>query len=159
MNEFDFFAFAEEMATRLKGIRHSADHIRYFKANGAEETSSMDDRLSSIDSAVLIAVDKGNVDSQSNGGDGMEDMRGYAIIIVSPTDDNKPATRVTAVQNADAMLEQIRNVLKQRFGTRLVKSSRYPGDVLGDNFYGKVLDFTMSSYPDYSVDSSYFDAE
>ena len=157
MNEFDFFAFAEEMARRLKGIRHTDQKCRFFKANGAEEFSSLDDKLSSVGSAVLIAVEKGNIDTQRNGADGLEDGAGYAIIIVSPTNENVSDSRITAVQNAEKMLTQIRNVLFARYGRRIVKASQYPGEVLGDNFYGKVLDFTVTSYPNFSIDSSYFD--
>lgn len=157
MNKFDFFAFAEEMARRLKGIHHTDQKCRFFKANGADSATAFDDKLSSIGSAVLIAVDKGIADSQLNGAEGLEDKASYAIIIASPTNDNVPDSRTAAVQSAEEMLVQIRNVLLQRYGTRLVKSSRYPGDVLGDNFYGKVLEFTIADYPDYSVDSSYFD--
>lgn len=156
MNNFDFYTFAEEMARSLRGIGHSDSRCRFFKANGSDEYSSLDERLSSVGSTVLIAVNRGDSDTQRNGADHIEERCGYVIIIASPTNDSQPDSRITAVTAADAMLKQIRNVLLRRYGNRLVQAKIYPGDVIADNFFGKALEFVMTEYPSFAVDSNFF---
>lgn len=144
------------MASRLKRISHSDDHKRFFRASGGELYTSLDDCLSSIDSPVLIAVDKGEQSSQRNGSDNLRDSVSYCIIIAMPTNDSDTSTIHTAEIESRDLLVQVRNVLVSRYGNRIPDYRFYPSGAIGDNFYGTVLEYSFESYPVFSVDSNYF---
>lgn len=153
---FPFFEFCEEMASSLTLIRHSSIHHRFFKASGGELFTSLDDSLSSVDSAVLIGIDKAESLTERNHADGLSQTCGFAIIIALPTNDNVTDTICSAVDISKSNVNQIRNVLISRYGNLITKYETYPSGVIGDNFYGSVLEFSIADFSDYTVDSSFF---
>ena len=151
--------FSLEMARTLRLVSHSDSHDRFFHVSGAEPYTSLDDRLSAIDSPVLIAIDKGESSSSFNSADCLRESRSFCIIIALPTDNDDSATIEQAVTAADTNLLQIRNVLIARYGRLLEEMRTYPSGVIGDNFYGSVLEYSFAAYPDYGIDPSFFHAE
>lgn len=156
MKAFDFFEWAEDIAKKLKCVAHGTGHERFFKASGAELTSTMDERLSSLSSTVLIAVDKDELVTDRNFADSLIESHDYALVLCSPTVESKQDSIVTAVHNAASVLQQVRNIAVRDLGSRISKCAMYPSGVIGDNFYGMVLEFTVTSMPNFSVNADYF---
>lgn len=154
--EYSHRQFSLEMASSLRLISHSSSHDRFFHVSGAEPFTSLDDRLSAIGSPVLIAIDRAETSSRFNSADCLQESRSFSIIIALPTDNDDSATIERAVSTAERNLLQIRNVLIARYG-RLVEECRtFPSGVIGDNFYGSVLEYSFAAYPDYGIDSTFF---
>ena len=155
-NQYSHQDFSLEMAASLRLISHSESHDRFFHVSAAEPFTSLDDRLSSIDSPVLIAIDNGETTSGFTSPDCLKDSRSYCIIIALPTDNDDSATIIEAVREAETHHRQIRNVLLARYGRQIEDIRFYPSGVIGDNFYGSVLEYSFADYSDYGIDSTFF---
>jgi len=153
---YNHFTFSEEMASSLTLISHSPVRKRFFKATGEQKVSFIDDCLSQVDSAVLIAVDQADTVTQQNGADFLQDENLFMILIVMPTKDADVSTIDTAVSNARAALIQIRNVLIQRYGTLAHNFHLYPSGQIGDCFHGMAMDYTISHVGSFNIDSTFF---
>ena len=156
MISYDHNTFTLEMATRLRMIQHTSDHPRHFLVNGAEDLSSLDERLLSVSGPVLIAIDSSEFETSANGADFKMDAVSYAIIIASPVTKTDQHTIEIAVKNSTAALLQVRNVLIQRYGNLVHGFHFMPTGLIGDSFHGESMDFVFDSMGSYAPDSSFF---
>lgn len=133
----------------------------YFKAFGLEDVTELSASLTAIAAPVLIGVDAFECESVSNGGDAVNDTRGYAFILVTPVqaDDYTDQWR-EKMQDCYDNLKQIRNFMLCSYALRpyLVKDMTLAGyGPLGDNLYGDILNFRLRENQDYRPGPDYFD--
>lgn len=156
MNTYDHFAFAEEMASTLAAIRHSDTNPRFFKANGDELFTSLDDQLSAVSGTILIAVDSGETETFVNGAEFLDDKSRYFILILRSTNDNDRDTVNEAVADCKVLVKAVRNVLLQRYQMFDAATKMFAVGPVGDNFYGMALEFLMSDCSNYFVNPDLF---
>lgn len=66
MKIYNHFGYGEQIVHKLKAIRHINEQPRFFCTNGLEDLFTIDDKLSTINSAILIAADGYESNSTSN---------------------------------------------------------------------------------------------
>lgn len=160
MELYNHFAIAEKFATRLKAIGHSPENPKCFKAYGLEDLFNFDDRLSSLNGYILIAVDGHESDSSANRSDGLTDTRHYAYIVARNTISDRTETIESAFAECRKLCKQIRNALLQDESLLgyLNRDTQINGiGPIGDNFYGCMLSISVDEPENYFVDDSYWE--
>lgn len=156
MDKYDHFAFCEEMARKLVYVQHTDECPRFFKAFGLERFSALDDVLSSVVGPILIAIDSGEGGYTPKGGDNLPFRSKYHFIIATNTDDNRHETLERAMAEAQEQCLAVVNVLFAQYPTVNRDAKFFPAGPIGDNYYGKLVEFTLDEWPSYKPDSSYF---
>ena len=159
---YDHYAYCEQLARTLKAVGHDDQRPRFFTAFGLEDLYNFEDKLSAVTGMVLIAVDGTEMDSTGNRADGLADTCTYSIILAKNTQRDRPDTIAQAVRESKATALQVRNLLlldpDLRDGLGLEMQLNGIGPI-GDGFYGVMLTYTVTEYPDYDIDSSFFNEE
>lgn len=154
--EYDHFAYGEALASSLKAISHTPQKIRFFTAFGLEDLTNLNDRLSSIDGTILIAVDGCESDSEDNGADAINDKQVYSFIVAQNTFSGHPDSINQAARQCKYICKQIRNKLLKEV-EYADRSTQINGiGPIGDNFYGTVLTFFLNVPEEFFVDSNYY---
>ena len=156
MDKYDHFAFCEEMARKLVYVQHTDECPRFFKAFGLERFSALDDVLSSVVGPILIAIDSGEGGYTPHGGDNLPFRSKYHFIIATNTDDNSHETLERAMAEAQEQCRVVVNELFARYPTVNRDAKFFPAGPIGDNYYGKLVEFTVDEWSSYKPDSSYF---
>lgn len=157
MTPFPFHEFALEMATTLSAIAHSAAHPRFFTASGPEDTSNVDDRLSSVDGTIMVAVDGCEMATVQTTQDQVCERTTYYILIARKTNSDRPDSIRASINACRDLALQVRNVLWCRYRQVSRDAVMYGCGPLADNFYGVALEFHVDEYPpSYAPDDSYF---
>lgn len=156
---YDHYAYCEQLARSLKVVGHTGQRPRFFTAFGLEDLYNFEDKLSAVTGMVLIAVDGTEMDSAGNRADGLADTYTYSIILAQNTQRDRPDTIAQAVHQCRDTALQVRNLLRLdpdlRDGLGLEMQLNGIGPI-GDGFYGVVLTYTVTEYPDYTIDTDYF---
>ena len=156
---YDHYAYCEQLARTLKAVGHTDQRPRYFTAFGLEDLYNFEDRLSAVTGMVLIAVDGTEMDSAGNRADGLADTYTYSIILAKNTQRDRPDTIAQAVRESRETALQVRNLLRldpdlhHYLGLEMQMNGIGP---IGDGFYGVMLTYTVTDYPDYTIDTDYF---
>lgn len=156
MTHFSFFDFAEEMARSLQAVAHSDNHIRFFRASGPEEVGSLEDRISSLDGTVLIAVDGCESVSVPSTRDQICERNTYHLMLVRQTNSDRPETIDASVRACFGLVKQVRNMLWRRYREVNKDVTLWGCGPLGDNFYGCGMTFRVDEYPDFDIDPNIF---
>lgn len=153
---YDHFAFGQEMAESLALVHHSSDSPRFFTASGDELFLDLEERLSAVSSAVLIAIDCGEDETVSNAAEGLCDISTYHFLLVEPTQNDDTETIRAACRETFENLKQVRNVLIARYRHFDRNCTFEACGPVGDNFYGTMMHFKIKEHHDYYVDENYF---
>ena len=57
---YDHFGYSEWIARNLIAISHRDDECHFLRSNEVEEITDLEDRISSLDGYVLVAIDGHN---------------------------------------------------------------------------------------------------
>ena len=159
METYDHYTYCEALARKLKAVGHTGQRPRFFTAFGLEDLYNFEDKLSAVTGMVLIAVDGTEMDSAGNRADGLADTCTYSIILAKNTQRDRPDTIAQAIRQCRETALQVRNLLlldpDLRDGLGLEMRLNGIGPI-GDGFYGVVLTYTVTEYPDYTIDTNYF---
>lgn len=156
---YDHYTYCEALARKLKVVGHTGQRPRFFTAFGLEDLYHFEDKLSAVTGMVLIAVDGTEMDSTDNRADGLADTYTYSIILARNTQRDRPDTIAQAVHQCRETALQVRNLLlldpdlREGLGLEMQLNGIGP---IGDGFYGVVLTYTVTEYPDYTIDTDYF---
>ena len=160
IDNFNFFTYAEQLASQLLDVAHTPENPRFFTAYGLEDLVSFTDRISTLEGFVMIAVDGFESDSDDNRADALDETRHYGIIICRNTVDGDPLSINSAFQQGDNLCRQVRNRMFRDLRPCIDRSTQINGiGPIGDCFYGCLLSFTMSSTEGFLVDSDYWIGE
>ena len=157
IDNFNFFTYAEQLASQLLAIGHSPERPRFFTAFGLEDLVSVTDRLSSLDGFLMIAVDGFESDSDDNRADALDETRHYGIIICRNTVDGDNLSMQRAFKQCETLCKQVRNRMFMDLLGSIDRSTQINGiGPIGDCFYGCLLSFTISSTEGFLVDKDYW---
>lgn len=160
MEIYNHFEYGEQLARKLKAIHHTDEKPRFFCAYGLEDLFTFDDKLSSIDGPVLIAVDGYESNSTDNRADGLNDTRQYGFIVARPTVSDRPETITSAFDFSHALCKQIRNALLLDPGLQgyINRATQINGiGPIGDNFYGCMLSISVNVPESFMLDASFWE--
>lgn len=152
---YDHYAYCEQVARTLKAVGHDDQRPRFFTVFGLEDLYNFEDKLSAVTGMVLIAVDGTEMDSTDNRADGITDTYTYSIILAKNTQRDRPDTIAQAIRQCQVAALQVRNLLRldpdlqYSLGLEMQLNGIGP---IGDGFYGVMLTFTVTDYPDYTID-------
>lgn len=152
---YDHYAYCEQVARTLKAVGHDDQRPRFFTAFGLEDLYNFEDKLSAVTGMVLIAVDGTEMDSTDNRADGIADTYTYSIILAKNTQRDRPDTIAQAIRQCKCTAQQVRNLLRldpdlqYSLGLEMQLNGIGP---IGDGFYGVMLTYTVTDYPDYAID-------
>lgn len=155
MIDFNFFSYAEMLATQLKAVGHTISSTRFFPSFGLEDLVSFTDRLSSLDGFVMIAVDGFESESSDNHADALDETRHYGIIICRNTVADVPSSITHAFSESDRLCRQVRNRMFHELQPYISRDTEINGiGPIGDNFYGCLLSFSLRDTHGFMIDSS-----
>lgn len=156
---YDHFARMETMARHMHAIAHTDRYPRFFRAWGLEDLFTLADKISAARDFVMIAVDGCESQSHDNHGDGLTETRHYGTIIAHHAPNDQPAKIAAAFNDSRRLLLGVRN--------RLLHDPALLGYIdrdteltgigpIGDNFYGCLLSFSITTPEDWCDDEGLF---
>lgn len=157
----DFFQLMQDIAINYIPISHTSQKPRFFKAYGLEDLYNFDDRLSSVNGTVLIAVDGIEAESTMNRADGLFYSKRYSVIVAKPCNNDRTETIDAAYRECEAHCKEIRNYLLQQEELRgILEPEMSVNGVgpIGDNFHGCILTFGTSEAEDFFTDETLWKA-
>ena len=162
MIPYNHFQYGEMLARKLKAIAHTDENEHYYRATEAENLQELNERLSSANGMILIAIDGCNSDVSWNDSDSLMELPQYFFVIAKETAGNDIAKIFESQSECKAVALQIIARMKKD-GRDFNLSLQYLEEKsitvrgigpIGDNFYGVIFGFNMNYGINYQLDKS-----
>ncbi len=150
---YDHFGYSEWIARNLIAISHRDDECHFLRSNEVEEITDLEDRISSLDGYVLVAIDGHNSDLSWNNGDSLINMPQFFIAIVHPSETGNADSIHHTQRNCRELVFEIvarmtQDCIQETRGLEYLdlNSMTIRGvGPMGDHFYGVMLGFNLKS--------------
>lgn len=161
-NHFEYF---ENIARKLKSIKHSDEKPHFFRATDQDEPQDLEQRLSSASGMLLIAIDGAESTFGWKISDSLMEQPLFHFAIVEQTEIGNSSTifnaqsncKKNAMQVIARMMNDYHNHTK---GMDLLDPASFTMQGFGpirNSFYGVMVDFSFEQGVDYTINDELWD--
>lgn len=162
MQQYNHFEYGEMLARKLKPISHTNQKQRYYRATELEELEELNDRLSSAEGIILIAIDGNNSDFGYNNSDNLMELPQYFFIVAKSAPSNDTDNIFTAQAECKSIgMQIIARMMQEGRNYNAPLQFLDPNKItirgigpIGDNFYGIIIGFNFNWGVNYTIDKT-----
>lgn len=160
---YNHFSYGEALAKGLKAIAHNEYRERFFRATEQEGLYTLYEKISSLDSTVMVAIDGSNSDFMWQP-DSMFEKPQYFFIILHPSSsDNADSIHQAQSYCKNIGCQVISRMLQDQMlcihGLEFLDKESFTMrgvGPLGDNFYGILVGFNLNNSFNFELDNDYW---
>lgn len=165
MSRYNHYAYCEDIARRLKPIKHTDKKPKFFTAAGQEDLPDLEARMSEISGILFIAINGTESTFDWKNSDNLMEQPSYLFAIIEQTEVGDSRTIHPAQQHckllAMAVISQMmQDYHNQKNGMDLLDPSSFEMKGFGpvkENFYGVLVGFSFNQGTNYEIDPTLWD--
>jgi len=165
MDKYNHYEYCENIARKLKPIKHSEENRRFFEATEQDEIESLEARLSDIGGILFIAIDGVESDFDWKNSDSLMEQPSFKFAIVEQTTSGESDTIYRAVKNCKAIAMQVIAYMMNDYHNHhkrmdLLEPSSFKMKgfgPIGNNYYGVLVGFSFDQGTNYEINPNLWD--